>query len=425
MPDCIDEKSNGLVARNYRESIYNDDRNNTCWRSDLHLSQWYQNKTLAIVDHFKWLYQHISHSIPITFPVFRIPIGKMPSRTNNRLTIPLEWMPNTNGLLSGENMEYTFQWLSKNEAHIFNRINISVVYITFSFCHIQSNAIHMREKHVEECKHFTEPNMPTHMCDICAYGCWRIISLFITIHVFSYSLSLSLDCLVRRLVFLSFIRTACKIYSEKNQTETYDSGVNNHISQIHTESARSLSVHEFSVLFAFSIKYFRSLECLFRIVPLLNCVRRIENSFRAAVYLCMVWWIRLCDIAITQQYTVVSLAYSIMHALGACLYWYRSDDNDNGTALLFNTQPTYTHMQIGKKQRPKENEPGIPFTSNSLCEICADFFVGFSVLLLHFASVRDAGSWLHVLIETNNSFFFSFRFCGKISIADVFFQLLN
>lgn len=194
------------------------------------------------------------------------------------------------------------------------------------------------------------------------YLCVRLLAYLFSCYNHSclFLLSLVLSWLFGLSVVVSLFRPHClQNLFGKNQTETYDSGVNNHISQIHTESARSLSVHEFSVLFAFSIKYFRSLECLFRIVPLLNCVRKIEKSFRAAVYLCMVWWIRLCDIAITQQYTVASLAHNIMHALVACLYWYRSDDNDNGTALLFNTQPTYTHMQIGKKQRPKENEPGI------------------------------------------------------------------
>lgn len=160
MPDCIDEKSNGFVARNYRESIYNDDRNNTCWRSDLHLSRWYQNKTLAIVDHFKWL--RIS-----TYLTFHSNIFPRFWHTNRENAVTHEQSLNESIGMNAEykrfvewgelnkNMEYTFQWLSKNEAHIFNRTNISVVYITFSFCHIHSNAIHMREKRVEECKHFT------------------------------------------------------------------------------------------------------------------------------------------------------------------------------------------------------------------------------------------------------------------------------
>lgn len=157
-----------------------------------------RTKHSLLFDHFKWL--RIS-----TYLTFHSNIFPRFWHTNWENAVTHEQSLNESIGMNAEykrfvewgelnkNME-KFQWLSKNEAHIFNRINISfrsVVYITFSFCHIHSNAIHMREKRVEECKHFTEPNMPTHMCDICAYGCWRIFSLFITIHVFSCSLSLS------------------------------------------------------------------------------------------------------------------------------------------------------------------------------------------------------------------------------------------
>lgn len=190
----------------------------------------------------------------------------------------------------------------------------------------------------------------THVRSLCV----RLLAYLFSFYNHSclFLLSLSLDCLVCRSLFLSFVRTACKIYSEKNPTETYDSGVNNHISQNHTESARS--VHEFSVLFAFSIKYFRSLECLFRIVPLLNCVRKIEKSFRAAVYLCMVWWIRLCDIAITQQYTVASLAHNIMHALSDLfvLVSFRRQRQRHGTFVQYTTNiHTYANRKKNNDQK--------------------------------------------------------------------------